>query len=56
MITTTGAVNNCQMIKGVPHMNEAILKAVSSWRFQPVIYQGKPTNVSYTLNVRLKLQ
>lgn len=54
-ITREGDVENCKIIKGLPHMNEAILDALATRRYTPVQYQGKPISVTYTFNVKLDL-
>ena len=54
-ITRDGDVENCKIIKGVPHMNEAVLEALETRRYTPVVYQGKPIAVTYTFNVKLDL-
>ena len=54
-ITRDGDVENCKIIKGLPHMDEAVLQTLETWRYTPVRYQGKPISVSYTFNVKLDL-
>ena len=54
-ITREGDVENCKIIKGLPHMNEAVLQTLETWRYTPVQYQGKPISVTYTFNVKLDL-
>jgi TonB family protein len=53
VITTTGTLDNCRVVKGLPLMDHAILNALSRWRYSPVIYQGKPVAVDYVIQVRL---
>jgi outer membrane biosynthesis protein TonB len=53
VITTTGTLHNCRVVKGLPLMDHAILNALSRWRYSPVIYQGKPVAVDYVIQVRL---
>jgi protein TonB len=55
VITRGGDVENCRIIKGLPHMNEAVLSALASRHYTPVTYQGKPISVSYIFNVKLDL-
>jgi len=53
IITTEGGLQDCKLIKGLPHMDEAILKAVSQWKYTPIKFQGRAVSVSYTINVNL---
>jgi protein TonB len=53
VITTAGTLQNCRLIKGHPLVNQALLTALSRWRYTPVIYQGKPVAVDYVIQVRL---
>ncbi|WP_224362110.1 energy transducer TonB [Hyalangium versicolor] len=52
-ITREGDVENCRIIKGLPHMNEAVLSALENRRYTPVQYQGRPTGVTYIFNIKL---
>lgn len=54
VITVEGSVRNCRIIKGLPHMDEAVVNALETWRYRPVTYQGKAVSVSYVFTVRLK--
>jgi protein TonB len=56
VITTSGNLRNCRIVKGVPMMDQAVLKALSQWRYTPVLYQGKPVAVEYVIPVRLVTQ
>jgi protein TonB len=48
-------VENCRIIKGLPHMDETVLESLTSRRYRPVTFQGRPVSVSYTFNVRLEM-
>lgn len=54
VITTEGAITNCRIIKGIAHMDQAILAMVSSWRYTPVMFQGRPVAVDYTFTIPLR--
>ena len=56
VITTSGSLRNCRIVKGAPMMDQAVLRALSQWRYTPVIYQGKPVDVEYVIPIRLVLQ
>jgi protein TonB len=55
VITTSGRVERCQVLQRVPHMEAAVLDAVSRWRFAPAMLEGRPVAVRYNLKVRLQL-
>ncbi|RKH21412.1 energy transducer TonB [Corallococcus praedator] len=55
VITAEGQVRNCRIIKGLPHMDDAVLSALYSRQYRPMTFQGRPVNVSYTFNINLKL-
>lgn len=56
VIGTSGALSRCRIVKGLPTMDQAVLTALSQWRYSPVLYQGKPTAVEYLIPVRLVSQ
>ncbi len=53
VITKTGSVENCRVIKGLPHMNEAVVQALRSRTYRPITLQGQPVAVDYTFSIRL---
>jgi TonB family protein len=55
VVTAEGAVRNCKVLKGLPFMNQAVLVALGRRKYKPALSQGKPVDVYYTFNLRLKL-
>lgn len=55
VVTVEGAVRNCKVLKGLPFMNQAVVDALEQRRYKPALAQGKPVDVYYTFNLRLKL-
>jgi eukaryotic-like serine/threonine-protein kinase len=53
VITKTGKVENCRVIKGLPHMNEAVVQSLQSRTYKPITLQGQPVAVDYTFSIRL---
>ncbi|HEX9507256.1 MAG TPA: TonB family protein [Myxococcales bacterium] len=53
VITIIGKLENCRVIKPLPHMSQAVLDAVSTWRYKPVHYQGRPVAVDYLIQIKL---
>lgn len=56
VITTTGAITRCHMVKSLPHMDEAVLEALSHYRSTPVTYQGRAVNVWYVFPFQFKMR
>ncbi|RKH08647.1 energy transducer TonB [Corallococcus sp. CA053C] len=55
VITVEGTMRDCRIIKGLPYMDDAVLSALQSRRYQPMTYQGRPVNVAYTFNIKLRM-
>jgi TonB family protein len=55
VVTTSGALTGCRIVKGVPHMDQAVLNALSASRYAPATLQGKPVSVDYIFTMRLVL-
>jgi periplasmic protein TonB len=55
VITRQGDVENCRLIKGVPYMDQAVISALETRRYRPVMFQGEPISVTYIFNVRLEM-
>jgi protein TonB len=54
-ITREGDVEKCRIIKGLPHMDEAVLESLTSRHYRPVTFQGRTVSVTYTFDVKLNL-
>jgi serine/threonine-protein kinase len=52
-ITQKGRVENCRVIKGLPHMNEAVVQSLQSRVYKPILLHGTPVAVDYVFNIRL---
>ncbi|NMO16260.1 energy transducer TonB [Pyxidicoccus fallax] len=55
VIAVDGTVRDCRIIKGLAHMDAAVVDALHSRRYRPVTFQGRPVSVSYVFTIRLKL-
>jgi periplasmic protein TonB len=53
VITVQGTLQNCKIIKGLPHMDPEILAALKEWRATPVMFQGRPVSVEYVIPVKV---
>ena len=55
VVTSAGHVRACKVVKGLPFMNAAVIGALERRTYKPAAAQGKPVDVYYTFNIRLKL-
>jgi TonB family protein len=55
VVGTDGALSSCRILKSVPHMDEAVLGAMATWRFEPVVSGGRPIAVNQVFTLRLVL-
>lgn len=55
VVTVAGDVRGCKVLKGLPFMNTAVVEALQRRKYRPALAQGKPVDVFYTFNIRLKL-
>lgn len=55
VITTAGSVEQCRTIKPLPYMEDAVLKALTSRRYTPVLVDGSPVAVKYVFQIRMVL-
>jgi protein TonB len=53
-LTREGRVEGCRIIKGLPHLDEAVIQSLESRRYRPATYRGKPITLRYTFNMKLK--
>jgi protein TonB len=53
VIETDGRLQNCRVIKSMPHMERAVLDALGTHRYSPMTFQGRPVRVDYTFTIRL---
>lgn len=50
-----GKVENVEVTKGKPILNDAVLRAVRRWSFQPFVVDGRPRRVKSTLSFNFQL-
>jgi protein TonB len=55
VITVSGEVQDCKVIKGVPILQDIVLETLSHSRYTPVTYQGHPASVQYVFTFNFKL-
>jgi protein TonB len=54
-VGTDGRVNDAQIVKGIPLLNDAALAAVRQWVYTPPLVDGVPVRLVMTVTVRFKL-
>jgi protein TonB len=55
VITREGEVEGCRVLKGQPHMSEAVVSALETRRYSPVQYAGRPISVIYNFHIKLDM-
>ncbi len=53
VVTSEGRVTGCRPLNSLPHMEQELLEALSTWRVTPILVQGKPVDVDYTFVIRI---
>jgi TonB family protein len=53
-ITESGSVDSCSVVKGLPHMDDHVVRTLQQQKFTPVIFEGKPQAVWYTFKITFK--
>lgn len=48
-LTETGTVENCRILRSLPLLDQAVLDAAVTWRFEPVRFVGRAVNMEYTI-------
>jgi TonB family protein len=56
VITESGSVTGCRIVKGVPFMDQPVLSALSGWRYTPAMSQGKPVAIDLPITIRIVAQ
>jgi serine/threonine protein kinase len=53
VVTTSGHLEKCRLIKSLPFMDQPILESLGTRRYNPAMYQGKPVAVEKVFTMRL---
>jgi protein TonB len=54
-VDEAGKVKEAIVLRGVDGLNQAALDAVKQWTYEPVVVDGKPKAVKFTVTIRFKL-
>jgi protein TonB len=55
VVTISGAVRDCQILQGLPYMDDAVLEALAHRRYNPATQGGRPVEVNYIFRINLRL-
>ena len=55
VLAVDGAVSDCRVLRGLPFMDRAVVGALQSRRYRPMLFHGQPVDVDYTFNIKLSL-
>jgi TonB family protein len=55
-VDEAGKVKEAKVLRGVDGLNQAALDAVKQWAYEPMMIDGKPKAVKFTVTIRFKLQ
>lgn len=55
VITLEGRLRDCVIVKGIPQLDKPVLDSLGAQRYTPVIFNGKPAEVLYTLTFKFRL-
>jgi protein TonB len=50
-----GEVKSTEILRSVPALDQAAIDAVEQWIYEPMIIEGKPKSVAFTVTVRFRL-
>ena len=50
-ITIDGGVTDARILRGIPLLDEAALDCVRQWRYEPVLFDGRPAPMATTAAV-----
>ena len=53
VITTSGQLADCRIVKPLAHMNTAVLSVLATRKYKPVTFRGKLVSVDYVFNIKL---
>jgi len=55
IVNSTGEVRDCRVVKSLPYMDRAVIKALESRRYKPARLEGKIITVDYEFRINLVL-
>lgn len=55
ILTREGHMTRCRVLKSLPYMDKALIQTLHASRYAPVTYAGKPVEIEFFYNLRLRL-
>ena len=55
VLTAEGTVRDCRVLKGLPHMDSAVVDALEHRRYKPATQNGKPVEINYVFKLNLEV-
>jgi protein TonB len=55
IVTEQGAVHSCRVLKSLPFMDAAVIRALEQCRYTPALIGGRPVAVDYLFKIHLQL-
>lgn len=55
-VDVKGSVENVKVLQSIPALDQAAIDAVRQWAYEPLVLDGKPTPVIFTVTVRFLLK
>ncbi len=55
VVATDGALENCRVVRPLPHVSEAVMDALKTWKLPPPTSRDQPNAVDRVISVRLLL-
>ena len=55
-IDSTGAVDDIEVLRSVPELDQAAIDAVEQWRWEPTLVDGEPVSILMTVTVNFTLR
>ena len=56
VIDTDGSVDGCRTLRGLPHLEEEVRRALATQRYRPFRVNGQPVSVRYVFNFTFRMQ
>ena len=55
IIGSDGTPTDCHIVKGLPFVNEAVLRGLQQRHYRPAMFQGRPVRVAMVITVRMRM-
>jgi protein TonB len=55
VVSTSGLVRECRVVKSLPFMDNAVISALTHRKYSPALLHGQPIEVDYTFKIKLTL-